>query len=64
MSRELTSTTKKIVAVILFFGIVGFIIQVVGVVRRNDETKEMETGKSIVMEDMKQSIIHEIKIVN
>ncbi len=35
MSRKLSSNTKKIVALILFFGIVGFIIQVIGAMSNN-----------------------------
>lgn len=56
MSRKLTSTTKKIVAVILFFGIVGFIIQVVGVVRRNDKAGEIKPRETVVVEEIKEYI--------
>lgn len=35
MSRKLSPTTKKIVALILFLGILGLIIQVAGVVLGN-----------------------------
>lgn len=64
MSRKLTSTTKKIVAVILFFGIVGFIIQVVGVMRRNDKVTRLDTRKIIVVEEMERSTNYRISLVS
>ena len=49
MSRKLSSTTKKIVILVLFFGIVGFIIQVIGVVRRDDSFGEVQPVREEVV---------------
>lgn len=64
MSRELSSTTKKIIAVVLFFGILGFIIQIIGVVRRDDKVEEIKTEKTETTEEIHGSIHHTFSVVS
>lgn len=64
MSRELSSTTKKIIVFILFFGILGFIIQVIGVMRRDDNVGKIKIEKEVVLEEIRESIDYTLKPVS
>ena len=52
MSRKISSSTKKIVAVILLFGLLGLVIQIIGVVKNKDDVGEIGPTEEILVRNL------------